>query len=90
MNGIKSSTILSALHCESGEGLWLQGEAALQAYNFRYADPQPVIPLNEKKNNEIFPKQLISGIKSADELFLPWNTWQCSDVQYFRSSQHVP
>ena len=27
-------------HCESGEGLWLQGEAALQTHSFRDAEPQ--------------------------------------------------
>ena len=34
-------------HCESGEGLWLQGEAALQMHIFRDTDPQPVIPQNK-------------------------------------------
>ena len=38
-----------ARHCESGEGLWLQGEAAFQMHSFRDADPQPVIPQNLKK-----------------------------------------
>ena len=38
---------MSALHCEAGEGHWLQGEAALQAQSFREADPQPVIPQKE-------------------------------------------
>ena len=37
-----------AWHCESGEGLWLQGEAALQKHSFKDADPQPVIPQNKK------------------------------------------
>ena len=34
------------LHCESGEGLWIEGEAALQTHSFRDAEPHPVIPLN--------------------------------------------
>ena len=33
-------------HCESWEGLWLQGEAASQTHSFRDAEPHPVIPLN--------------------------------------------
>ena len=40
-------------HCESGEWLWLQGEAAFEIHSFRDAEPQPVIPLNEKKNGEM-------------------------------------
>ena len=36
-------------HCESGEELWLQGEATLETHSFRDADPQPVVPQNEKK-----------------------------------------
>ena len=39
---------LGTFHCESGEGLWLQGEAALQMHSFRDADPQPVFPQNSK------------------------------------------
>ena len=35
--------------CESGEGLWLQGEAASQAHSSRDAESHPVIPLNKKK-----------------------------------------
>ena len=31
------------LHCESGEGLWLTEEAALQTHRFRDAAPQPII-----------------------------------------------
>ena len=37
-------------HCESGEGLWLQGEAAIQMHIFGDADPQSVIPKNQKKS----------------------------------------
>ena len=44
-----------ACHCESREGLWLQGEAALQVHSFRDTDPQPVIPPNKKKNHGISP-----------------------------------
>ena len=41
------------LHCEAGEGYWLQGEAALQAHSFRDADPQPVIPKKESGWNRL-------------------------------------
>ena len=37
------------LHCESGEGIWLQGEAASEAHSFRDAEPHPVIPANANK-----------------------------------------
>ena len=36
-------------HCESGEGLWLQGEVASQTHSSRDAEPHPVISLNKKK-----------------------------------------
>ena len=39
----------AAAHCESGEGLWPQGEAALQTHSFRDAEPHPVIPQIAKK-----------------------------------------
>ena len=39
-------------HFESGEELWLQGEAALQTNSFRDADPQLVILKNKTKNNK--------------------------------------
>ena len=42
------------IHCESGEVLWLQGEAELQTHSFRDAEPQPVIPPNANKNMKIF------------------------------------
>ena len=32
------------VHCEAGEGHWLQGEAALQVHSFRDADPRPACP----------------------------------------------
>ena len=51
-----------ASHCESGEMPWLQGEAALQTHSFRDADPQPVIPPNEKKNHGMSPQLLTPGI----------------------------
>ena len=47
-----------AYHCEFGEGIWLQGEAASEAHSFRDAEPHPVIPENAKNNHEIFPKKL--------------------------------
>ena len=37
-------------HCESREVLWLQGEAAFETHSFRHAEPQPVIPQNDKKS----------------------------------------
>ena len=37
------------LHFESGEGLWLQEEAALLAHSFRDAEPHPVIPQMQRK-----------------------------------------
>ena len=30
-------------HCEAGEELWLQGEAALKKHSFRDMEPQPGI-----------------------------------------------
>ena len=39
--------IMAGIHCEAGEGYWLQGEAVLQAHSFRDSDPQPVIPKNK-------------------------------------------
>ena len=39
------------MHCEAGEGYWVQGETALQAHSFRDADPQPVIPKKESDWN---------------------------------------
>ena len=41
--------LVSAVHCESREGLWLQGEAAFETHSFRDAEAQPVIPQNDKK-----------------------------------------
>ena len=41
-------------HCQSGEGLWLQGDAALQRHICRDAEPQPVIPQNKEKTVEHF------------------------------------
>ena len=36
---LKDSHYKFAGHCESGEGLWLEGEAAVQTHRFRDADP---------------------------------------------------
>ena len=36
-------------HCESKEGLWLQGEAAFETHSFRDAEPQPMITQNDNK-----------------------------------------
>ena len=46
------------VHCESGERLWLQGEAAFEMHSFKDAEPQRAILLNDRKNHEISPKQL--------------------------------
>ena len=43
-------------HYESGEGLWLQGEAALQTHSLRDADPQLVIRQNKTKIMKYTPK----------------------------------
>ena len=40
-----------SINRESEEGLWLQGEAALQLQSFRDAEPPPVIQPYEKKNH---------------------------------------
>ena len=50
-------------HCESGEGIGLQGEAATEAHSFRDAEPHPVILANAKINYEIFSKKLREGVK---------------------------
>ena len=36
-------------HCESREGLWLQGEAAFEMHSFTDAEPQPVIQYHPAK-----------------------------------------
>ena len=68
----------SAGHSDSGEGLWLQGEAELQAQSFRDAEPQPVT-LQKRKNHEMSPKLLRPGItirlKTTDPC-LPINAWK--------------
>ena len=79
-------------HCESGEGPWLYGEAAIQTHSFRDTDPQEVIPPNEKKNYEISPKLLRPGINfhlNTTDSCLPNTALQCSDVYHFKSSQCV-
>ena len=48
-------SISDDVHYESGEGLWLQGEATLQTHSFRDADPQPVILHNSKMIMEYLP-----------------------------------
>ena len=53
------------LHCESGEGLWLQGDVALQTNSFRDREPDQVIPPNKKKKYVIFLKQLRQGIGAS-------------------------
>ena len=65
-------------HCESGEGIWLQGEAALEAHGFRDAEPHPVILANAKNNYEIFSKKLrlcnFTNLSPTD-LCLPSTAW---------------
>ena len=79
---------------ESGEVLWLKGEAASQTHSFRDAEPQPVIPPNEKKKKHgKSPKQLRSGIStsmSTTDLCLPNAAWQWSVVRYYWISQLGP
>ena len=79
-------------HCESEEVPWLQGEASLQTHSFRDADPQLVIPSNEKKKHGMSPMVHTSGINiglTTTDPCLPRTAWQCSDVYHFRSSQLV-
>ena len=40
---------MGVAHCESREGLWLQGEAAFETHSFRDAESQPVIQQKDKK-----------------------------------------
>ena len=47
--GAKDFTV----HCESGKGLRLQGEAVSQTHSFKDAEPQPVIPTNANKKMQI-------------------------------------
>ena len=49
--------LLCTCHCESREGLWLQGEASFETHSFRDAESQPVIPHNSKKNHEMSLKE---------------------------------
>ena len=49
-------------HCESGEGLWLQEEAALHMHSFRDAEPQPEIPQDPNNNHGMSLKQPTPGL----------------------------
>ena len=74
-------------HFESGEGIWLQGEAASEAHSFRDAEPHPVIPANAKNKYEIFPKKLRpcnNTNLSPTDFCLPSTAWQWSVVCYCR------
>ena len=74
-------------HCESGEGIWLQGEIASEEHSFRDAEPHPVIPENAKNNYEIFPKKLRpcnNTNLSTTDFCLPSTAWQWSVVCYYR------
>ena len=77
------------MHSESGEELWVQGEAVLQTLSSRDAKPQPVIAPYAKKNYEMSPRQLRTGINislTPKDPFVPSTAWQCSDVCYSKSS----
>ena len=66
-------------HCESGEGILLQGEAASEAHSFRDTQPHPVIPENAKNHDKIFPKKLRpcdNTSLSTIGLCLPSTAWQ--------------
>jgi hypothetical protein len=74
-------------HCESGEGIWLQGEAASEAHSFRDAEPHPVIPANAKNNHEIFPKKLRpcnNTNLSTTDFCQPSSASEWSVVWYYR------
>ena len=60
-------------HCESGEGLWLQGEAALQTHSFRDADPEPV---NPKLNNRLWN---IPQLAETRHKYQPDHHWPLSN-----------
>ena len=51
----QNAMITVITHCDSGEELWLQREAAFKTHSFRDAEPQPVIFLNEKKIIKCLP-----------------------------------
>jgi hypothetical protein len=71
--------VLFYTHCESGEEIWLQGEAASEAHSFRDAEPHPVIPAKAKNNYEIFPKKLRpcnNTNLSTTDFCLPSTAWQ--------------
>ena len=73
------SLVRLTIHCESGEGLWLQGLAASQVHSFRDAEPHPVIQQNVKKNYAIIQMQLRPGIStslSTTDLCLLSAAWQ--------------
>ena len=81
---------LYTTNCESGNELWLQGEAALQWQSFRDTEPQRVIP---PKNHEMPPVQLRSGIHiclTTINLFLLIIAWTSNDANCSCSSQLVP
>ena len=61
------------IHCESGEGLCLQGQAASQTHNFTDTEPHAVIPPKSKKNHGFFPKQLRPDINTS--LFPPTSVY---------------
>ena len=77
-------------HCDSGEVIWLQGEAALQTHSFRDADPQPVVLQNAKKFHGMSPKHFRPGLNTSLITTNPClysTAWQCSVVFYSRNSQ---
>ena len=81
------------MHCESVEGLWLKGEATFATKSFRDTEQQPVIPLNEKKNHKMSPKQLdqTKNISlTTIDMYIPSTAYQGSVVCYSRNSQVGP
>ena len=85
---LKSVCIFGPLgHCESGEGIWLKGEAASEAHSLRGAEPHPVIQANSKNNYEIFPKKprpCNNTNLSTTDFCLPSTAWQLSVFWYYR------
>ena len=66
-------------HCESGEGIWLQEEAASETHSLRDAEPHQEIPENAKNSYEIFPKKLRpcnNTNRLTTDFCLPSTAWQ--------------
>ena len=82
-----------ALHCESREGLWLQGEAAFETHSYRDAEPQSVIPLNEEKILKCLPSSHTKPkniILTTIYMYIPSTVYQGRVVCYSKISQLGP